>query len=150
MTEISVANLPPERVYHSLLEYFTHQKGVRVKRCFEPSHIEVELTRPEGCAKIEVTPRDGGSSVKLNFDFTKPVLGKPGFNYVRFVLYTFALYAILVLVFVLWRFLPGIIVFALICLALGVIFIPEARLKRERKEFIGKVTNFLRELEVQR
>ena len=151
LTEILVADFPPERVYHSLLEYLTHQKGVKVKRCPEPSHIEVELTRPVGCAKIEVTPRDEGSSVEFNFDFTKPAFTKPGFYWVRLTLYARLAFPILFIVFVLWSFLTGIIMsalkIALICLALGVILITEARLKRERNEFNEKVTIFLRELE---
>lgn len=67
--------LPARRVYHLLTEYFIRQQNMEVKRCLEPSRIEIKVgwtwRQWPGNVKIKIEEDEGESQVSLNFNYNK-------------------------------------------------------------------------------
>lgn len=137
MTETVTVNLPADRVYRLLLDYFK-RKRMKVKHSVEPSLIEVIagalLSSNPYDAKMEMITKDGKTLIKVNFDFAK--------------MYTLCLIALAITfaIFGLPFGLKGLgllIVMEVIVLAIGV----PRTMNATKKGFIDKVTEFLKNAE---
>ena len=76
MIEAMDVDLPADRLYRLLLDYLSTQPDMKVKRCLEPSLIEVNIGswmslrgNPPGTVDIKVHPRNGKSHVTFDFSF---------------------------------------------------------------------------------
>jgi len=137
MTETLVVNLPVERVYSVLLEYFS-RAHLKVKRSLKPSLIEVVvgslLSSNPYNVKVETVPENGKTLIKVNFDFAK--------------MYALCLIA-LTITFVIFGMPFGLkglgllIAMEAIILAIGV---PRTT-NTAKKSFMDKVTEFLKNAE---
>ena len=76
MLEEMDVNLPTDKLYHLLLDYFTSQLDIKVKHCLEPSLIEVGMGswtsfrgNPPGSVKIKIRPKSEKTSIDFDFNF---------------------------------------------------------------------------------
>jgi hypothetical protein len=81
LTEIEMedVNLPVDRVYRLLLEYFNRER-IKVTHCSEPSYIEVRIGswnpmrlggNAAGKIKISIFPKNKRSQIRFSADFIK-------------------------------------------------------------------------------
>lgn len=134
--ETRVVNLSVDEVFRFLLDFLTVQSNIKVKRYIAPSLIYVATKFPATLCdiKIEIRPEKVNTRIMFNFDFTKShVLG--------FVFFALGL-AILGLLFGI-EGIVTMLIMSTVALAIGI----SRSLSKTKKNFIERVTNFLKEKE---